>query len=194
MTRTTLPSADAPLLLADGSVAAPIAAQTMRSVVIPSNSVAQRIVSSTNRKLADLPLPPKQMNAYGVILMYTASGLSDSEISVATKLNTQQIAMMREQPAYTQLEEYVTAAVLEQSKSAVAGVLINAEVKAAEAMVGMIAHEDPKIALAASKDVLDRRGHAPKQQVDIRQQMMSTLRIEVVDKRNTGNIIDVEID
>ena len=191
--RSSLPKADEPLLMPDGSAVAPSTAQTFRGVEVPSGTEAQRIVSSTRRKLADMPALPKQMNSYAVVLCYTASGLSDNEIAVATGFTQEQISRLREQPAYTQLESMVTAAVKEQAAGAVKEILVSGEVKAANKLVKLVDDNDPTIALRAATNLLDRGGHKAAEKLDIRTHMQQTFRIEVVDKReNDAPVIDME--
>lgn len=182
-----LPSFNDPLLLGDGEQIKPTSAQTFARVEIPSNTSAQRLVSNVNRKLVDLPGLPEQLNTYSVILIYTISGLSDSEISIATGIKPQQVKRIREQSAYQQLESFVIDAVREQTKNDVVGLLAQKEVRAAERVSELVDSIDEKVALSAAKDILDRRGHVPKQQIDV--SMGAVFKIEYVDKRK---IIDVE--
>jgi hypothetical protein len=189
----TLPSPNAPMIADDGTLIAPTAATSFARIEIPSNSQAQRLVTNTRRKLIDLPAVPKQMNSFAIILVYTASGLSDAEIGVATGLTTAQIANIRTNTAYTQLEEYVIQAAQEQSKSDVQAILAQAEIKSANRISSLTNSLDEKIALAASKDVLDRRGHVPKQQIDVNAEMRKTFRIEFVDRRGEQPVIDMEL-
>jgi hypothetical protein len=182
------------LLIGDGTAIAPTTAQTFARVEVPSNSQAQRLITSTRRKLIDLPALPKQLNSYAVLLVYTASGLSDQEISAAIGLSIPQISSLRQAQAYTQLEQYVLEAAREQSKEHVIEILAAGESKAAEKLTALLDSEDEKIVLAASKDVLDRRGHTPKQQVDVNVEMRKTFRIEYVDRRNDPEIIDMEVE
>lgn len=188
----SLPDPNAPLMLGDGSAIPPSTAQTFARIEVPSNSQAQRLVTSTRRKLIDLPALPKQMNSFAVLLVYTASGLNDNEIATATGLSVAQIVKLREHPAYAQLEQYVIEAVREQSKGEVTAILAQKEVRAAERVGELVDSEDEKVALAAANSVLDRRGHTPKQQVDINMEMRKTFRIEYVDKRGEPPIIDME--
>jgi hypothetical protein len=189
-----LPDANEPLLLADGTVIVPSVASTFTRTAIPSNSQAQRLVSNTHRKLVELPALPKQINSYAAILVYTASGLSDAEISVATKFTIAQITLLRSQPAYAQLEQFIIETVKQEAAGEVKSILLNGEVKAATKVVELIDSIDDKVALAASKDLLDRGGHKAAEKLDIRADMMNTFRIEVVDKRNAVPTIDMEID
>lgn len=189
-----LPPPNTPLQLADGTMIVPSVANTFTRVAIPSNTEARRLVSNTNRKLAELPALPKQLNSYAAILVYTASGLSDDEISVATKFTREQIALLRTQPAYTQLESFIIDAVKQEAVVEVKSILASGEIKAATRVIELIDSEDDKVALAASKDLLDRGGHKAAEKLDIRADMMNTFRIEVVDKRNAVPTIDMEID
>jgi hypothetical protein len=151
-------------------------------------------VSNTHRKLVELPALPKQINSYAAILVYTASGLSDAEISVATKFTIAQITLLRSQPAYAQLEQFIIETVKQEAAGEVKSILLNGEIKAATKVVELIDSIDDKVALAASKDLLDRGGHKAAEKLDIRADMMNTFRIEVVDKRNAVPTIDMEID
>ena len=194
MAKARLPAPDAPLLSADGEAVLPTAARSFTRIEVPSNSAAQRLVSGTRRKLLDMPALPQHMHAYAALLVYTISGLSDNEISVAMHLDATQIKRLRAQPAYRQIEEYMIQAVKEQVSGQVVDILAGGEIKAAEKITQLVDDMDPKIALAASKDVLDRRGHAPKQVIDLRTQMQNTFRIEVVDKRGEVPVLDMEVD
>lgn len=190
--RRALPDPTDPLPTGEQPVAA---GKSFMRIEVPASSTAQRLVTNTRRKLADLPALPEHMNSFAIVLIYTASGLSDREIAVATGFDASQLLRIREHPAYTQLEKFVIDAVHEQSGATVAATLAAAEVKAAESIVSQVDSEDADIAYRASKDVLDRRGHSPKQQVDMRTMMNNTFRIEVVDKRsNARPVIDAQLE
>lgn len=189
--RNSLPSADAPLELPDGTALPPSGSE--QRVEVPNHSEAQRIVASTRRKLADMPAMPKQMNSFAAVLCYTASGLSDGEISAATGFGVDQITRMRTQAAYMQLERMVIDAVKEQAADAVKEILVTGERKAAEKLVGLVDDVDPRIALSAAKDVLDRGGHKAAEKVDVNVMTRNLFRIEVVDKRDDkAPVIDME--
>lgn len=179
----------------DGTQVSPTTAQTFSSVEVPSGSEARRIVANTRRKLVDMPALPKHMNSYAVVLCYSASGLSDAEIAVATGFTQQQVLNIRQQSAYKQLEGMVIEAVQEQAANAVKEILVKGEKKAAEQLVMLAESDDDRIALAASKDILDRGGHKAADRINIHTQMTNTFRIEVVDKReNEAPVIDMEVD
>jgi hypothetical protein len=188
-----LPDPNAPLLIGDGVAVMP--ATPFSRIEVPSNSKAQRLVASTKRKLADLPAIPEHLNTFAVLLVYTASGLSDNEIALTLGATPAQLAKMRDHKAYKQLEQHMVEAVASQSKTEVATILANKEVKAAEKLGDLIESEDHRIALQAANSILDRRGHTAKQPVDPAQEMRATFRIEVVDKRHDAvPIIEMETD
>lgn len=182
-----------PLTLPDGKVLRPSTHATFdNALAIPSAREAVKLVSSTRRKLAELPALPKQMNAYAVVLVYTASGLSDAEIAIATGFDISQIKHIRSQQAYAAIADMVIEAAKAQAASVVTDILAEGEVKAATKIVALTDSIDEKIALAASKDVLDRRGHKAADKIDIMSSMEGMLRIEIVDKRDDGIVIDME--
>lgn len=190
--KQSLVEPDAPLITANGAVQ-PTVSSMYKRVELPSATEAVRLVSTTRRKLADLPALPKQLNAYSVVLVYTASGLSDTEIEIATGFTVAQIQLLREHDAYKTLEQMVFTAAREEAQGVVKGILVKAEVRAAEKISELVEFEDPKIALVAAKDILDRGGHKPREQLDVRHTMMNAFRIEVVDRRDE-KVIDMEVD
>lgn len=192
MARASLPDATTPMQLADGTVLVPSVVSTFQRNEVLSNSAAQRLVSSTRRKLVEMPALPKQLNSFSALLVYTMSGLGDDEISIATGFTREQIAWMRSQAAYEQLQSYMIEAVREQAQADVKSILVKGTTRAANRVVELIDSEDDKVAFAAAKDLLDRDGHKAAEKVDIRAAMLNTFRIEVVDKREAAPIIDME--
>lgn len=180
----------------DGSKVRPTTAQTFGTVEVPTGTAAQKLVAGTRRKLVDMPAVPKHLNSYAVVLVYTASGLSDTEISVATGFLPEQINHIRSQPAYTQLEGMIVETVKEQAASTVKQILVAGEVTAAKKLVELAEAEDDRIALSAVNSLLDRGGHKAAEKIDINTHMRQTFRIEVVDKRDSvqSPVIDMEVE
>lgn len=190
MPRSSLPSVDSPLYTHDGQIIAPNKSLSNSTrIEIPSNTEAKHIVSQTRRKLADMPALPQQLNSFAVVLVYTASGLSDAEIAVATGFTKEQIVNLRTMSAYIMLEENIIEAVKQESVTEAKAILSAAQTKAANRIVAIIDGEDVPdvLRLAASKDILDRTGHKAVDKVAVH--VMETLRMEVIDKR--GNNIPV---
>jgi DNA-binding transcriptional MerR regulator len=152
---------------------------------------AQRLVTTTRRKLADLPGTTEQLSMYGAIIAFTASGISDAEIAVALQIPQQQVAAIKQSGPYRAMESSVIEAAKAVAEAEVQRVLAEKEHKAAQRLTELVDSVDEKIALTAARDVLDRRGHTAAQRVDIRQQMENTFRIVVEDRRATP-VIDME--
>ena len=188
-----LPNPNDPLVLADGTALLPSVHTAFASAIeVPSHTEAVKLVSSTRRKLIELPALPKQLNAYAAILVYTASGLSDGEISVATGFTSEQIQHLRTQAAYRQLEGMVIEAAKNEAANDVKAILVNGEKQAARKVVTLVDSVDEKVALAAAKDLLDRGGHKAAEKLDINARMANTVMIELVDKRDDGVTIEME--
>lgn len=188
-----LPNPNDPLVLADGTAIQPTVQASFASAIeIPSATEAVKLVSSTRRKLVELPALPKQLNAYAAILVYTASGLSDGEIAIATGFTSAQVEHLRTQSAYRQLEGMVIEAAKNEAANDVKAILVNGEKQAARKVVTLVDSIDEKVALAAAKDLLDRGGHKAAEKLDINARMANTVMIELVDKRDTSITIDME--
>ncbi|CAB4150243.1 hypothetical protein UFOVP568_3 [uncultured Caudovirales phage] len=194
MSRSNLPEPGS--LLVDGTKPLTGGASFKGYVPVATHSEAQALVTSTKRKLLEMPGTPAQLNGWSAVLVYTASGLDDNEISLALRITPAQVRNIRKQPGYQQLEQYMLSAAKEQSSNAVQDILAGAEVRAANRLTELVDESvDLKIALAASNSVLDRRGHKAADKLDIRSEMVNTFRIEYVDKRGAQvPVIDMELE
>jgi hypothetical protein len=186
MRLSDLPDVYDPAVLPDGTVVQPVGAESFKQNMteVVSNTEAQRIVSNTRRKLAEMPAVGGQMNALSAVLVYTVSGLSDEEISIATGFTRDQLRRMRDSGAYKSIEQYMVEAVKAETASEVKAILVAGEITAAHKMVELVESEDHRVAFSASRDLLSRGGHDAAQKIDINAQMKNTFRIEVVDKRS----------
>jgi len=191
----SLPPPGTPLVVGD-RVVQPSTITTFERINVPSLREAQRLVTSTRRKLVDLPGTPQQLSTYGAIIAYTASGISDAEIGVALGITAEQVAAIKRTPSYLAMESYVIEAARRVAENEVQQILAAKEKKAATRLAELVDSVDEKIALTAARDVLDRRGHKPSDKVDVRQQMESTFRIVIEDKRHIPELqklIDAEV-
>jgi hypothetical protein len=183
-------------LIVDGNIVQPSPAASFERISVPSMREAQRLVASTRRKLIDLPGTPQQLTVYGAIIAYTASGISDAEIGVALGISAEQVAQIKRTPAYQSMEHSVIEAARRVAENEVQQILASKEKKAATRLTELVDSVDEKIALTAARDVLDRRGHKPSDKIDVRQQMESTFRIVIEDKRHIPELqklIDAEV-
>ncbi len=194
MPRINLPEPGA--LLIDGH--APVSTKQSFAGYTPvaTNTEAQSLVTSTKRKLLEMPGTPAQLNGWSAVLVYTASGLDDNEIALALRITPNQVRNIRKQPGYQQLEQFMLNAAKEQSANDVQSILASGEIKAANKLVALVDEPvDGKLALAAVNSLLDRRGHKAAEKVDIRNEMVNTFRIEYVDKRGAeAPVIDMELE
>lgn len=190
-----------PLRLADGSLVYPdgtVKKPARQYVEVPSHSEAQRIVTSTRRKLLDMPAPPKTMNAVGIILTYTLFGLEDDEIAVAVGTDVDVITRIRKTPAYKQMQDVIVQSIIENEGADIRTQFARMAKKAAQRVEELVESDDEQIALAASKDALDRGGHRPADIVLHKHSMEGELTIvhlkrDVV-KGTDGMVIDMELE
>lgn len=188
--------ADGTLVHADGRIEKP---SSQRYIEVPNATTAQKIVASTRRKLSDMPAPPRTMNAITVVLGYTLQGLDDSEIAVAIGSTIDAIKRIKMSPAYATCYDNIVKEIIENDKQSVRQMFSNMSHKAARKVDELIDSEDDQIALAASKDALDRAGLRPVDVVQHNINMSGELKIVKVsrDVLNGGTdmvTIDVEVD
>jgi len=188
-----LASSDEPLKLADGSLVYPGgrivgpegAPPPVRFVEIPTHREAQKVITATRRKLAELPEVPKTMNAVSIVLSYTLFGLGDDEIALATGLSVDQIGRIKCGDSFTQMHEAVVRNIMESETDIVRDLLAKNARNAAAAMVEALQAGNRADRMAAAKDILDRSGHRPADVVEHRHRVDGGLVIEYV-KRDMG--------
>lgn len=189
---------DAPLRLADGSLVYNGGRVVRPSdnpggmVEIPTHREAQRIVTATRRKMADLPEVPRTMNAVGVVLSYTLFGLDDEEIAIATGFTVDQVGRIKMGDPYTQMHETIVRTVLDSETDVVRDVLAKNATRAASVMVDALDAGSRGDRMAAARDILDRSGHRPADVVEHRHRVDGGLVIEYVRRGVTdAPIIDM---
>ncbi len=190
---TTLPDPDEPLLTDDGRVIAAVGHKSFATNTTNSTQTI-KLLSQTRRKFAEYNATPKELATYSALLVFTAIGIPDNDIAAALKTTITQLARLRAHPTYAELEEGVLIAARESDNTGVMKDLGMAERAAAATVVELMQCPDPKIAFAAAKDVLDRRGHKVAEKIDIRANMLNTFRIELVDRRGSAPVIDMELE
>lgn len=196
-----LPSHDEDLVLADGTVIAPNGKARKlapsRFVHVPSNTQAQKTITKANRRLADLPALPSQLNVISVVMCYSIWGLSDMEIAAAVNLTLDQVHRIRQHEAYAKMHQEVVSNVLESDGASVRDLFAAHAHGAAHKIINLSQEsEDDVVALRASQDLLDRAGHRPADVVEHRHSMEGGLRIEYVRRDDTQKLptIDLEVE
>lgn len=186
----SLPSASEPLRLADGSLVYPggRVGSTEESptppvsgfIEIPTHREAQKTITATRRKLADLPEVPRTMNAVGAVLAYTLFGLDDEEIAIATGLTVDQVGRLKVSDPFTQMHDTVVRTIIDSETDVVRDLLAKNARNAAATMVEALQAGSRSDRMAAARDILDRAGHRPADIVEHRHRVDGGLVIEYV--------------
>lgn len=190
-----LPQDGEPLRLADGSLVFPggrVVTGGQEYIEIPTHRDAQRMITATRRKLADLPEVPKTMNAVGAVLSYSLFGLDDDEIALATGFTVDQIGRIKMSDPFTQMHDAVVRTVLDSETDVVRELLAKNAKNAAHVMVDALQSGARADRMAAAKDILDRSGHRPADVVEHRHRVDGGLVIEYV-KREERDIPTIEM-
>lgn len=189
-----LPDANEPVVLSDGTEPEVVTVQKTNGFVkVPTNHEAVQQVMATRRKVADLPAPPKELNAVLLVVSYYFIGLDDEEIALALNLTVSQVANIKMTQAFDEMVKNITENIAETGMEDVRSLLQTNAKKAATRIVGLVSHPNAEYAMSASKDVLDRAGFRPADVVEHRTKHESSLRIEVIKRDETQRtpIIDI---
>lgn len=185
----TLPDANDPLVLADGSRIDPATGSIIKNhVVVPTASEAVEKVTSIRRELIDLPAPPAQMNVMSLVAMYGLMGIRSDDIAIAIGLTLDQVEQIKKHESFGKVVETITEAVLEADSDTVRQLITKNTMNAAERVGALMHSENEAVSLAASKDVLDRGGHRPVDVIEHRHQMEGALTIVHVKRDETDSL------
>lgn len=188
---------DTPLTLADGTQIDPVSGKVVRGsepkfVEVPTTTKIKEEYAVIRRRLDDLPLPVNKMNGVSIILVYKLIGLSDHDIAVATGVPTQQLSNIMMSDAFSELQSMVIENLYAADKEEIRSAMkVNASL-GVQRMTQLINSDDEGIALAASKDALDRDGHRPTDVVEHRHKLEGGLTIEVIKRDRTTDIPDID--
>lgn len=191
-----LADASQPLVLADGTVINPETGKPQRErkfVEVPSNSEAQKIVLNARRSVADLPAPPKEMNALGLVAFYTLFGLSETQVAIAldNRLSVEQIKMIKDSELFQEFMQSAKENLLDAAKDDVNSLIKQHAREAAMRIVEHASSENDVLSFKASQDILDRAGHRPADVVHHKHQMEDALQIVVI-KRNDDKLPTID--
>lgn len=192
-----------PLRLADGTVIYPGGHSAPSDLVsgggeaefvaIPTHREAQRIITATRRRLADLPEVPKTMNACGIVLSYSLFGLDDEEIAIATGLTIAQVGKIKMSDPYGQMHDAVVRTVLDSETDVVRELLAKNARGAAAVMVDALNAGSRSDRMAAARDILDRSGHRPSDVVEHRHRVDGGLVIEIIKRDTVPGVPTIEM-
>ena len=161
-----------------------------RFIEVPTNMEAVAEVTRVRKRIGDLPLPPKQLNAVSTVAMYYLFGLSDIDIAYATGLTEAQVGSLRTHEAFDAMIAEARRNVLAEDGAVVRSMLEKNAVGAAQRVVSLLNSYDEKVQIVAAKDILDRAGHRPADVVEHRHKVEGGLRIEYVRKGMSDTVID----
>lgn len=188
---------DEPLILADGTRIDPSTGKPERNrrvVEVPRYSDAVKQVTATRRKLADLPAPPKEMNALSLVCSYSIMGLSDHDIALALGLTVDQVGRIRMNDAYKQVHETIVSSIVDQDAQDVRALIAAHSRNAVATVVDKLESGNDAVALSAANSILDRAGHRPADIVEHRHRMEGGLVIEIVEKSNESAPPEIDVD
>jgi hypothetical protein len=164
-------------------------------VRVPTNAEAVRAVTTVRMRIADLPLPPRQMNIVSVVLTYSMVGMLNYDIAIATGLSEEQVQQIKMSQAYNILGEQLQKSIAEQDMEDVRNVIKQHAHRAVNKIVEVIEDGDDKNALKAAQDILDRAGHRPADVVHHMHSVEGGLKIEYIEKKDERSLptIDLEV-
>lgn len=146
------------------------------------------------RYLDDLPLPPTQSRAVAVVAAYKFFGLSDADIAHTLSTTTENVRAVCDSEAYSTFVDAILQNVREHDLDKVRKKINDAALTAANRITQMVDSRDEKIALTASKDVLDRAANGA-YTADQGTGRQGSLTIRIIDDReNAMDKIKVDID
>lgn len=185
------------LVLADGTKIAPdgkvVKEPSSAWTEIPSPSKAQEIVVRARKSVNELPMPPQQMTAIGLVAFYTLFGLNDTDIAIALdgRLTEEQIKNIRGLTAYTDFMLTAKTNLLETETNTVRELFTEHAIGAAKQIIDIAKNgENEVIQFKASQDILDRAGHRPADIVEHRHKLEDALHI-IVEKKDSADQVPV---
>lgn len=183
--------------LGDGTVCKKIEPNNRKDLIkIKTNTKLQQEEARIRHRIDELPIQNGKMNTISVILSYYMFGLSNEDISTITKIPLEQINNIIMLPAFSDMMNKVTKAILEKDQDNVRDFVQQQTKKAATKVVEIMENASPKYALLAAQDILDRGGHRPVDVVEHINKMDGELRIVHItkDEKAEKEIQDVEFE
>lgn len=167
--------------LANGKVVEKVEPLNKSAVIMKNSAQLQYEDAKVRRKLTDLP-EVSNMNVLSQIMCYDLFGLSVQDIATITKLTEQNVRTVLMSYDYGEFKKKMLASITETDKDNVREFIAANSRKAAEKVLEIMECGNPKYALPAAQDVLDRAGHRPVDVVEHRSKMDNELRILFVSK------------
>lgn len=123
---------------------------------VPTNTAAVELVAQTTRRISDLPDKPDNLHPVAIILTYHLFGLSNEQIAIATDTNVEYVVGVMESEPFNVMKNTIADDVTLMQQNTMMGILEGGARTAATKQVSLISSQDEAVALAASKQVIDR--------------------------------------
>jgi hypothetical protein len=182
-----LPIGTEPLVLADGTKINPLDGKILKDdilVEVPNTREIQRDIVAARKRIADLPLPPEQMNTLSLVMAYTVFGLSDKDIGSVLSLSGDQVHNIKMNDVYNELQRNLVQSIIHSDAAEVRDLFVLNSKTSAQLFIDTV--KDPEMGigtrLSAANNILDRAGHRPADIVEHRHKVEGGLRIEYVKK------------
>jgi hypothetical protein len=182
-----LPIGTEPLVLADGTKINPLDGKILKDdilVEVPNTREIQRDIVAARKRIADLPLPPEQMNTLSLVMAYTVFGLSDKDIGSVLSLSGDQVHNIKMNDVYNELQRNLVQSIIHSDAAEVRDLFVLNSKTSAQLFIDTV--RDPEMGigtrLSAANNILDRAGHRPADIVEHRHKVEGGLRIEYVKK------------
>ena len=182
-----LPIGTEPLVLADGTKINPLDGKILKDdilVEVPNTREIQRDIVAARKRIADLPLPPEQMNTLSLVMAYSVFGLSDKDIGNVLGLPQEQIHNIKMNNVYNELQQNLVQSIIHSDTTEVRDLFVLNSKTSAQLFVDTVNDSEMGIGtrLSAANNILDRAGHRPADIVEHRHKVEGGLRIEYVKK------------
>jgi hypothetical protein len=161
-----------------------------QSSALHSGRKGAAISGVSRRYIDDLPTTPPQSRAVAIVAAYSLFGLHEIDISRILNTSISDVQAIIASDPYDKFMDAMLQNIREHDRDAVRKQLNKAAKNAVKKVVELVESPDEKVALSASKDVLDRVSKQDNQQ----HMNTSGLTIRVIDDRESSANIEVSID
>jgi len=184
-----LPQGTEPLILADGTKINPLNGGVLTSrnevvVEVPTNRELQHNIVNARKRIADLPVPPDQMNTLSLVLSYTLFGLGDRDIAAILSVDVEQIQNIKMNDAYNEIKENMIATIVDSDSIQVRDMFALNSINSAKLLVDTV--NDPELGhvtrMTAANNILDRAGHRPADVIEHKHKIEGGLTIKHIRK------------
>lgn len=108
------------------------------------------------RYLDDLPLPADQSRAIALVAAYHIFGLNTADIAYVVRTEIEKVEEIKATRAFVDFIEAMLGNVREHDRDKVRKKINDTAIQAVEKVAKLVSSDDEKVALTASRDVLDR--------------------------------------